>query len=560
MAIHIFDTPDSIRFYGREIIDKFSVMAKSLASTLQNFSLSKEQIELVVGRGKYNNIDEAKSDYIIYGPEKALAASHDESGLFGAFPIIHFPELKLCQYAPKLLGDAGCKFVYEIDGKRKEVPLSELKFDFTPLENKDERGKIILRNDVCDLESGTVLLNKGNWAGNKFDIIDRENRPILEDAVASMLWGHVGSFGFKKFGRQTREFNTLVVDGVDDDFTAEAHLINWLNSINRNNGIDLMPEFNKYVVEAGQKLKQKPHFLASMVFAIELGRMISELGLDGLSTNIILNKTVRNIHNRRYIHNAGVAFKEIAGFFDLELPGIDIFPEYMELLDHAYYNIKLDTVRSYLIWKAQDIDPFSKDWIINKNGICSSNCGNHSVVESVISDPEIMDKGRKLAEKDFRDFMIKKACYKAYEKLHYLFDFINNLRVRNIEVEGNKNVLKEALLQVQSLIYEFEKGFSINDEKIDIDKINSGKDLLNWYFNSQRGKGVFSGAVAYLFPNKILQRWDNIYSPMLDNLIEIIKASDGTPRGLLSLYQDSEIFRQNNFVGNIERENRIMAR
>lgn len=552
MNIRYFDTPDSISYYGREIINKFIITAKTLASALNHFGLSKEEIELIVGRGKYNNINEARSDYIIYGPEKSLAASHDESGLFGAFPIIHFPELKLCQYAPKLLGDAGCKFVYEINGKRHAVSLSELKFDFVPLESKQDRGKIILRNDVHDLKSGTVLLNGRKWAGDKFDITDCEGRPLLEGAITSMLWGHVGSFGFKKFGRQTREFNTLAVDGVDDDFNAEGHLIRWLNFVNKNNGINLMPQFNVYVAEARHKLIEKPHLLAPMSFAIELGRIAGSFGLSKLSTKVILNKTLRNISNRGYIHDAGVAFKEVADFFNLELPGIDVFPGYRELLQRTCYNIKLDTVRSYLIWKASDIDPFNKGWIINKKGICSSNCENLSALESVIPDPEIMDKGRKLAEKDFRDFMIRKACNKAYENLYYLFDFINILRIRHIEAEGNKNVLREALLEIQTLIFEFEKGFSINDKKMDMDKITSGRDLLNWYFNSQRGKGIFNGAVAYLFPNRILQRWDNTYSPMLDNLIGIINASDGTPKGVLSLYHDCEIFSPHGFAANVD--------
>jgi len=71
--------------------------------------------------------------------------------------------------------------------------------------------------------------------------------------------------------------------GTDDDLAAEDYMVDWLTLVKRLNGIDLMPEFNRLVAEAHDKLMANPELLASISAAQGLGAWAKRFGIQELN-------------------------------------------------------------------------------------------------------------------------------------------------------------------------------------------------------------------------------------------------------------------------------------
>jgi len=86
----MFNTPDDIKIYG-DMLDRFSNMSKSLASILYALGYDDEKTEIIVGEGHYNTLQDRSSGYIRY----ARHIARPLRGLFGAFVLLHIPEMAL---------------------------------------------------------------------------------------------------------------------------------------------------------------------------------------------------------------------------------------------------------------------------------------------------------------------------------------------------------------------------------------------------------------------------------------------------------------------------------
>lgn len=281
MAGPAFTHPDDIRPFGR-MVNSFSDAAKTLAGSMETLGFTQEDILPIVGRGRYNTLE--AQGYIIYGPQATADARKNMQGLFGAFYYVHKPELQLSQQAPVLLGKAGFRLVaHRPDGTQAQFPLERVGFDFIPRQGYSNPGQITVRSDVeavqpdgntATLAVGTVLTRGRKWQRENnaplYGIVDAQGKAMDEQSAALMLWGHLGSMGFKANGQGTPRYNTIQQDGTDDDFAAENAMIKWMKAVRLDHGVDLMPQFKGFVASARESLLAKPELLASFAAAIDL--------------------------------------------------------------------------------------------------------------------------------------------------------------------------------------------------------------------------------------------------------------------------------------------------
>ncbi len=267
-----FTNPAEIKQFG-QIVNNFSNAGKNLARFLSLLEIPQEDILRLVGRGRYNTLE--AQGYVLQGPEAHKSARDNIEGLFGAFFYVHLPELRMAMQLPKLMGDAGCKLTTKVNGQTYQIPLGEVKFGF-----RAEPPAIVLDEDVAlvagdskqhVLRKGTVVLSGGRQTKlqkqNAIDVVDKENRSLSVGLLHAALWGQQGARGMKSLPRNP-ERAALMFQGTDDDITAEEYMIDALHELKSSHNIDLMSEFNRFVVAAHDGIVARPALIQSCVDAI----------------------------------------------------------------------------------------------------------------------------------------------------------------------------------------------------------------------------------------------------------------------------------------------------
>lgn len=295
-AIAQFPYPQSIHAYGR-MVEGFNRAMKAVPTALSAADIDSGWAKPIAGEGPYNALDTQDEGYVRYGKAESDAGRGVSQGMFGAFGIIHLPELQLSKYAPLLAGKQGCRLRHWQGGKAYDADLSKAKFDFVVQGPQNAAyGEIVLAEalrftaadgQAQELPAGTVLARRRTWTQeggqSAFAITDPKGTPLPDvstndnqcDAGILMLWSHLTAQGLKRWGQGSREFRVLADDGVDDDFNAEQAMVDWMDVL-RSVGVDLMPEFNSYVTRAATALQQRPDMLQAMAdakaLALEAGK------------------------------------------------------------------------------------------------------------------------------------------------------------------------------------------------------------------------------------------------------------------------------------------------
>lgn len=286
MTTRQFNFPDEIREHYGEKIDNFSKAGKRIARLMTEAGFTPEEILPIVGRGRYNTLD--AQGYVLYGPEAHKNARDNIEGLFGAFFYVHLPELRMCSQATKLLGEAGFKFTCLVGDTLFEVPLNKVKFGF----QVGQRSEIIITEDVTlrsadgqthRINAGTPVMQGREWVKRPEEawrqhcgIVDANGRGLQQLACAYALWGQQGAKGMKALAEDGPERSALMYPGTDDDFTAEGFMVQWLNTVRDNHGINLMHHFNRFIEAARDGLMARPDLLRSMNMAIALGEGVEQ--------------------------------------------------------------------------------------------------------------------------------------------------------------------------------------------------------------------------------------------------------------------------------------------
>lgn len=313
-----FSDPQSIHAYGR-MVEGFNRAMKAVPKALDAANVNAGWAEPIAGEGPYNALKAEEGNYVRYGAQETAAGRGVSQGMFGAFGILHLPELQLSKHAPVLAGKQGCRLRHWHAGMAYDADLGKAKFDFVVHgKPQDEYGEIVLAEalrftaadgQVQELPAGTVLARRRTWlhegAQPLFAITDPGGTPLPPvhterhqcDAGILLLWSHLTALGFKRWGRDSPEFNVLARDGVDDDFNAEQAMVDWLNVL-RSVGVDLMPAFNSYVARASAALQQRPDMLQAMADAKALAR-------EAKKGEVLDSKSLEYpSHHARYAHRA----------------------------------------------------------------------------------------------------------------------------------------------------------------------------------------------------------------------------------------------------------------
>ena len=286
------------------MIQGFNEAMTNYATAMKHAGVENFITRQIVGAGPFNDLDAARANnsllnvFTLFGPEEHAAARGNSEGLFGAFGIIHLPEVQMFRHGPKLLANAGCYLSAELNHRQWKADLGKVEFDFIPSPQSHNfraiNDQIILKSDTVFTErttgetmtvpARTVIARNLSWARQNtsgqyapgFSIRDGKGGELEERNAVRMLWGHLsGVKGFKRFGSQADEFRTLG-RYIDDDFTAEDHLVACLQSFKDLNGIDVMPAFNDYVARASTALEARPDLLKAMAQVCDYSRQVSE--------------------------------------------------------------------------------------------------------------------------------------------------------------------------------------------------------------------------------------------------------------------------------------------
>lgn len=360
-SIATFEEPEQIKRYGR-MIQGFNRSMKAYAAMMQAAEVPEAQVLPIAGKGPYNGLPAKNRDYIYYGKELSDAARHDSEGLFGAFGLIHLPEVQMYYHAPKLLAKQGCYFDLECDGEHYRADLSAMKFGVNV-----GAGEVTVTSDTVfthpvsgrtfTLPAGSAVMRHRTWAPYDrmveergirkrthrftFSIRDAESRTLDEKASAVMLWGHLQAHqGLKRQGEGSPLFTLFFRTGVDDDFTAERYLVEWLQSVKEKNGIDLMPEFNQMVARAAHALANRPDLLLAMSKVRALTQPLKEkfarFGFVNSSQAYDLEGPARKLRDNVYrageLADIAMAIDEACFILGLALPEVTLTAE--ELAAH----------------------------------------------------------------------------------------------------------------------------------------------------------------------------------------------------------------------------------
>ena len=280
MTAH-FNTPAEIEKYG-SMIQGFSNLGKNLARALDELGFPENRIIEVAGEGHYNTLQDKKLGFIRYAKHVASPLR----GLFGAFVLMHIPEMAFTRRLPAYLGELGFRFKVRSGAQEASWPLHEVSFDFLVRKLKQEKGRILLgkelRADGLTLPAGlplTQIEDSKKWDNQNgqlnFSMIDAQGKAVKPLIAANIIWGSLGAKGMKSFGDNSPERNTFVFDGTDDDTTAEAKLIECLSTLKYSHNTDLMDRFNALVEQAAAKLRKEPEMLEAFLASEALCKIMA---------------------------------------------------------------------------------------------------------------------------------------------------------------------------------------------------------------------------------------------------------------------------------------------
>ncbi len=589
MAVKTYKDPLEIRHYG-EAIARYAEGMKAIASARDNvLSKKRDHAENLAGTGPYNDLSESLVDYIIFGPEKSKAAAmRKKEGLFGAFYFVHKPELEMSLKAPTLLGEAGFTLQTTLDGKQVNIPLQDVDFWFVPrvreaFTNKLLKfGGIVISKDVecVDAYGGKHLLAGGTeitnldrepnaWAmdrsGNKlFKIVDKEGRELIPKCAIKMLWGKVGAQGFKKYGAGTIEFETLNRDGVDDDVTAETHVINLLYELQDNHHLDLMPQFNAYVQAARDSLQHRPDLLEAMAVGVEMGhsasRHLHEIPRDA---HYLMLPHARGRNNLGQLEAAGKAMEEVASILDIFLPPVredarfkPLFED-VEAASKSYLNLYKREYQYKTAQFWQDIkadaaswqrypDVFDAAWLngAGQHGTIKSSTLVHSRLPSVfLDDPATKER----IEKIFFSESKRKAVQEVRSALGQMADYFGSAQqftdapqtyefdASCVDVNAARNVMSQAAGALRKTANDFRFGHLTKSEleKV-VSKVAAASEMMDVMVEAGVKPKPSTSKHNKNFGFQI-KTWEGM-KPSFDNFLTMMQAVKCDPQRWMELY------------------------
>ncbi len=287
----VYTIPDNIFSYGRAIGD-FSDATKKLVGHLRYDHYTDDEIAMLVGHSPYNGMEMSGNQQAVEGPKEYQAGLRmPHTGLFGAFFLLHVPEMQLAKQLPGILGKHyGVQLQRRIHGVTYRLPLHQVKIDFQgqpPAVLAAEAMQLHAADGShITIQSGETILgyaaskrsalnNKAEEAGqlaiaNPYVLVDNHGKTLKPYTTAVILWGSLGAKGMKILTPMRRYI--LQNSGTDDDFTAQRFMIGALKDLLNRHQINVMPYFQTYVDQAYAQLQQRPDYLAHWAIAAQLDR------------------------------------------------------------------------------------------------------------------------------------------------------------------------------------------------------------------------------------------------------------------------------------------------